>query len=322
MGKKTVGIPRALFYYYHYPLWEFFFRELGFRILLSPPTDKNTVNLGIAKAVDEICYPVKIYYGHLAKLGKENIDYLFLPRLVSVEKRSYICPKFMGLPDMVKAGFTQLPNILEPTFDSSKKTYGMKDGLRQLGNELGFYGKKLEKVINGSLGALADYEESLQLGKTPMEILDGYQQNAKIEKQLIVALLGHGYNIYDPYANMNLIPKLNDLGVQVITPEMLKESTLEKAMKNFPKHMFWTLGRQVVGSALHLETHNKIDGLIHVSSFGCGPDSMVAELVERYIRRNKRKPFLNLIIDEHTGEAGLNTRLEAFIDMINRRKIS
>jgi predicted nucleotide-binding protein (sugar kinase/HSP70/actin superfamily) len=63
-----------------------------------------------------------------------------------------------------------------------------------------------------------------------------------------------------------------------------------------------------------------IDGVIYIMAFGCGIDSFICDLVERKIRRSSRLPFTILTIDEHTGEAGIDTRLEAFIDMIRWRK--
>jgi len=76
----------------------------------------------------------------------------------------------------------------------------------------------------------------------------------------------------------------------------------------------------MIGSAFHFMDSDSIDGIIHVASFGCGPDSFTGEIIERQVRRRGNLPFLNLTIDEHTGEAGVITRLEAFIDMIRWRR--
>lgn len=320
MATKTIGIPRALFYYYLFPLWDVFFRELGYQVILSPPTDKRMVDLGIQRTVDEVCYPVKIYYGHVASL-LDKVDYLFLPRLVSIQRKSYICPKFMGLPDMLKANFTGLPAVIDHTFDGSLREHDMRYDLEQLGLKLGHEHRKVKRACALSLAALDEYEKQLKQGQNPMTVLDSVKINCR-EKGFKVGLLGHGYNIYDPYASMNLIKKLGKLGVEAVTVENIDGNTVDQAAKILPKRIFWTLGHRVVGSAFHLEQREDIKGIIHVASFGCGPDSMVAELLERFLRRTGKKPLLCLTIDEHTGEAGMDTRLEAFIDMIARRKIS
>lgn len=322
MGQNTIGIPRALFYYYLFPLWERFFKELGFKVVLSPKTNKNIVNLGVQRAIDEVCYPIKIYYGHVASLI-EQVDYIFLPRLISIEKRAYICPKFMGLPDMIKASFPDLPEIIEQNFDGSRNPKGVYLALKELGHKLGFTQKKTREASKEAFFALAEYERKLQAGFTPIEILERHNLVPNLNKKpLQIGLLGHGYNIYDQYISMNIIQKIRNLGAGVLTPEMLEPVFIDRATNNLAKHMFWTLGRKALGSALHLEKEANIVGIIYVTSFGCGPDSMVAELIEGAVRRQGQQAFLHLTIDEHTGEAGLDTRLEAFMDMIIRRKTS
>jgi hypothetical protein len=108
---KTVGMPRGLFYYYYYPWYKTFFNDLGARVILSSPTTRITVDQGINMAVDETCFPIKVYFGHVQELCQYDLDYLFVPRIVSVEARSYICPKFMGVPDMIRASI-KLPMVI------------------------------------------------------------------------------------------------------------------------------------------------------------------------------------------------------------------
>ena len=98
---KKVGIPRGLFYYQFYPLWRSFFEELGAEIIVSDNTTRKILDDGVKKCVDEACLPVKVFYGHIASL-KDKVDYLFIPRYTSISKKEYICPKFGGLPDMIK----------------------------------------------------------------------------------------------------------------------------------------------------------------------------------------------------------------------------
>jgi predicted nucleotide-binding protein (sugar kinase/HSP70/actin superfamily) len=131
-----------------------------------------------------------------------------------------------------------------------------------------------------------------------------------------VAVIGHPYNIYDPYISMNVIRKLQKQGVTVLTPEVIPEYTIRHRAAALPKKLFWTMGQRMIGAAFHYMHDRRVDGIIHVASFGCGPDSMTGELIERYSRRLGTVPFLNLTLDEHTGEAGVVTRLEAFLDMV------
>jgi predicted nucleotide-binding protein (sugar kinase/HSP70/actin superfamily) len=116
---------------------------------------------------------------------------------------------------------------------------------------------------------------------------------------------------------MNLIAHLRSLGCKLVLAEHVNPSDIEANAATLPKRVFWTLGRKMVGSALHFDQNDRIDGIVYLACFGCGPDSLVGEIIERRI---VNKPFIMLTVDEHTGEAGMLTRLEAFVDMIERQR--
>ena len=134
-----------------------------------------------------------------------------------------------------------------------------------------------------------------------------------------IAVIGHPYNIYDRYISMDLLGKLARYGVEVRTIEMVDEAQINSQAALLEKPMFWNYGRMAYGAALHLAEAGMIDGFICVTSFGCGIDSFVNDLIERSIRKKYNIPFITMTIDEHTGEAGFNTRLEAFVDMLRWR---
>ncbi len=133
-----------------------------------------------------------------------------------------------------------------------------------------------------------------------------------------ILLLGHPYNIYDDYINMNVANKLRQNKIKIITAEMLDEETVRNHTSKLPKRMFWSHGHRIVGGAFSLIGEMSIDGIIYISAFGCGLDSVLIDLVERKAKENKI-PFMLITIDEQTGEAGINTRIEAFIDMLKWR---
>ena len=103
-----IGIPRALFFYCYYPLWRAFFENLGLEVVLSPETNKAILDDGIRTTLSEACLPVKVFFGHALAIA-DQVDYLFVPRITRVEPKAYICPKFMGLPDMLRARLQNLP---------------------------------------------------------------------------------------------------------------------------------------------------------------------------------------------------------------------
>ena len=138
--------------------------------------------------------------------------------------------------------------------------------------------------------------------------------------RLNIALLGHDYNIYDEYISMNLIKRLRSMGARVATADLVSQAVIDEQAGTLPKKLFWTLGKKMIGAAFAFCDSGQFDGIIYVSSFGCGPESLVGELLARWVKRRRGIPFMLLTIDEHSGAAGLVTRLEAFTDMLLRRE--
>ncbi len=315
-----VGIPHSLFYYYHYPLWKTFFNQLDVTVIPSSPTNQRIINDGLGLAVDEACYPIKVHYGHVLELCQAQVDYIFLPRMVSIEAKGYICPKFMGLPNMIKAAISDLPPLIDITIDLSKSDKKLKRDTFQLGK---LFNKSKRQIKNALEEAMQDFylcRSITKQGYTMAEairIWEGEKVDLPLEHDLTICILGHGYSLYDEALSLNIINKLRKLGCKVVFPEYLPRTMVEKHAARVPKRVFWTLGRKMVGSALYTEGTNEVDGIIYLACFGCGPDSLIGEIIERKV---KNKPFMLLTIDEHTGEGGFMTRLEAFCDMLQRRR--
>ncbi|MFA5881696.1 MAG: acyl-CoA dehydratase activase-related protein [Eubacteriales bacterium] len=321
-----IGIPRALLYYYFYPLWKGFFEALGVEVVLSSKTTKAILDKGIKQSVDEACLPVKLFFGHVLDL-KDRVDYVFIPRLVSVERKAYICPKFMGLPDMIRHNIVGLPTIIDVTVNMSRKEKNLYKSFVEAGRFFTCNPLAIRRAYHKGLEELERFNRLNQLGFLPNEAMDYMEKGPTVQNHsprgdggITIALIGHGYNIYDTYISMNVIEKLREMDVRVVTPDNLTGSIIEEMSDELPKRMFWTLGKRMIGSAFHFMRSDSIDGIIHVASFGCGPDSFTGEIIERRLRRRGTLPFLNLVIDEHSGEAGIITRLEAFVDMIRWRR--
>lgn len=327
--RVRVGIPRALFYHYYYPGLEEFFTKLGLRVILSPQTNKEILDKGVNKAVDDLCLPFKAFYGHAQYLF-DKVDYLLVPRLISLGKKNYVCPKFMGLPDMMRAAFnkTELPPFLEPDIDLRKGLFPLKKIAHQLGKQLKVNYWRVEYAFWKALRKQYKFENIETAGFTPeesMKILKNIKldNNYQHDRNLRIAVLGHAYILNDDYMSMGLLNKIREMGVKVITQEMISVSRCEKAALMQAKKLFWYYNRHIMGAAYHLlsEAKEKIDGLIQVNAFGCGPDSLVNELIALKGKENDDISLLNINLDEHSGQAGLITRLEAFIDLLERRKI-
>ncbi len=293
-----IGIPKGLLYYSYYPFLQTFFSELGAEIITSSDTNKEILDEGVKYCVDEACLPVKVFHGHVASI-RHKCDILVIPRIMQLRKREYICPKFCGLPEMVLNSIPDIPQtIIEPIYAGTKST--LYTWAQEAGTMITKDGFKIRRAFNKALSEQDRHKTGIK------------NENYKLN----IALAGHPYNIYDNFINMNIVKKLNKLGVGVITEEHIDDEFIDAQVKDLYKKPFWTFARNSYGFAAHASNEKIVDGIIYISSFACGIDSVIVELIKDKIGNF---PFMLLKIDEHTGEAGLDTRIEAFADMLERR---
>ncbi len=318
--KTKIGIPRGLFFYQYYPLWKTFFEELGAEIAVSGHTNRRILDMGVKSCVDEACLPVKVFFGHVLDLA-DKVDYLFIPRLTSVSRKEYICPKFGGLPDMVRHSLYGLPPIIDTEINLRKSGKNLLNAAMDVGSRLNCDKKAVRRALEKSLRAYREFREQVKKGALPPDIIDKRFPVLKkpSDRILNILVIGHVYNLYDNYINMDMLKKLRNNSVNLITVDMIDGCIIDEKAQTLNKKMFWYFGRKAMGTALHVLDRNDIDGVIYVMSFGCGVDSFISDLVEKKIRRKSDVPFIILTIDEHSGEAGFNTRLEAFLDMVRWR---
>lgn len=293
-----IGIPKGLLYSSYHPFFQRFFNELGAEIITSPDTNKQIFNLGVKYCVDEACLPIKIFHGHVAYL-KDDCDLLLVPRIMRINEKEFICPKFCGLPEMVVNSIPDMPQVtLAPLYASSKDM--LSKWAEETGRLLTTSNSKIQQAFNQAWQEQKDYRTGINdQGKFPLKI----------------ALMGHPYNVYDSFINMNIIKKLHQAKIGIITEESVSEKVIDGEVQRLYKKPFWTFARNNYGFAAHVAKTKECSGIIYISSFACGIDSVVIELIKDGIGDF---PMLILKIDEHTGEAGLDTRVEAFIEMLGR----
>ena len=325
-----IGIPRTLAFFNYYPFWKVFFEEIGHEVIVSPPTTKAILDKGVKEAVNDACIPIKIYHGHVADLA-EKVDYIFCPRFVSVRKfgdfgTETFCPKFLGLPDMVRQSLDNLPVMLEPRIDLKKGKKELYNVFHDLGLSLGASLNRIKKAFKSATRVQKDYLSLLYREIIPLDAIEMLfdETGQTVPKpngcDLKIAVVGYPYTLYDPYINAGLLKILAREKVKVYTQDMLSDKTMNKQVPMLPKSLFWYYSNRVVYGGLHFMKQKYIDGIIHVTAFACGPDSMVDRLLEIETRKRTDLPYLSITIDEHTGEAGVMTRIEAYLDMIRYRR--
>lgn len=301
MNDITIGLPKGLLYYKYKDLWISFFDELGITTIVSKDTNKEILETGIHKAVDEACLSLKIYLGHVDDL-KKRVDYILVPRIVSLKKKEKLCTNFSALYDIINNSFDV--NILYYNIDVDKHINEI-DSFIELGKQLGI--NKI-KSINAYKKAKRKEKELFDKRLSSQNILlndDG----------LKVLLVAHPYNLYDEFIGKPVIRYLEDNNIVPIYSDIYDKSRMEYECSLISNTIYWTYNKELLGSISHYK--DKVDGIIIISTFPCGPDSLTNEMITRKI---KDKPIISIIVDELNNDAGLITRLESFIDVIKDKK--
>lgn len=325
----TIGIPRALLYYQYYPMWQTFFKGLGADVVISPPTTQDILSAGSSRVVADTCLPTKVFLGHVLALV-DKCDYIFIPAIRSVERKVYSCSKFLGLPDMTRAVIPESPPILDIDIDINKGKRNLYQAIYKLGRHFTWDPLRVKQAGIAAWQAHLSYKQlMLDLGLTPPQAIKRISDASSAEstalssysnlERAVIALIGHPYLLYDEYINHRLIHRLEQAGYRVLTPEMLTIEQLKAGAVRLVGQAYWAYEEEVVGAGQHYLESNA-DGVIGIMTFGCAPDSLMIDMVHRQAARMETTPFMSLTLEEHSAEAGIITRLEAFLDMMERKK--
>jgi predicted nucleotide-binding protein (sugar kinase/HSP70/actin superfamily) len=325
-NKMQIGIPKAMSFYSYYPFWYGFFDDLGIKIVLSDATTKKTLSEGASLVVSETCLPIKVYAGHVLNLINKGVKKIFVPSIQSVAPKIYNCSKIRGLPDIIRNVIKADFEIIEATFDKSEPNHGLYDFLKEIAKQFDITDFEIiKRAARNGQKVSNNYRLMTNMGVPYSKALKlALQNKVELPSQvkeypITVAVIAHGYNLYDERVSMRILDKLENMNVGTKTAEQLTENQMSDGITSLGSKVYWANEYEITGAASHYIQDQNIDGIIIINAFGCGPDSLMVERISRYAKE-KSKPFLNLSIDEQTGEAGFVTRIEAFTDMLLRKK--
>ncbi len=308
--RGTIGIPYCLVLQEWLPLLSVFLKELGYAPVISPPTSRRIIRKGIEQMVNEPCFPVKTAHGHVLSLLEAGIKRIFLPSLIDFPsirgmKPGQSCPYVQSLPFTVQAAI-------------DLKRYGA--ALLSVPLRLGQgKGEDTATVLRLSRALKAPPWQVKGAWKTAWKEQERFNaESVRIGREAIknlpggsraVLLVGRPYNALDPGANLEIHKKLLRLGV---LPVPMDHVDIDRYMHKVPSmaSMYWRYGQRIL-SAAAMCAENPGLRAIYVTNFGCGPDSFLLHKFQDIIGDN---PFLELEIDEHSADAGILTRIEAFLD--------
>jgi len=300
--RGRIGIARASTLLDQLPFWAPFFTRLGYEVVPSQPSSQATLQAGLRRLPAETCLPIKLTFGHMQELVEAGVDRIFLPSILTRSgddvRFSHSCPYVQAVPYMIRAALSA--SFLTPEVHLSRGEDAFVAGLAPALSELGVSRHEVAEAYRVASAAWAEFRrEIVAAGR---EVLDG------VDRAIVV--IGKPYNVLDPYLNLNLFKHLRRLGVTAIPMWYLPIEDVELTPP--ADRLPWHLNRMMVRAVRYCLRDDRLFPVL-VSNFGCGPDAFTQMIMGPLFNG---RPSLVLEFDEHRAEAGLVTRLEAFLDEV------
>ncbi|MDO8682353.1 MAG: acyl-CoA dehydratase activase-related protein, partial [Armatimonadota bacterium] len=310
-GAKSVGIPRGLMFTEYFPLYKAFFTELGFEVEPSDKTSKRIIDLGLSSAIGEPCFPYKVAHGHYRDLIEKGVDYLFAPGILNTEqpnnnlRQSQTCPYLQAAPEVIATsiGLEETSvKYLRPRLHFKR---GYKHLLRvftQVAHELGKGDGEAKYALDKGLAALKEYRR--RIDERGREILDNLGPD-----QVAFVVIGRPYTLYDEALNMDVGKKIQELGILAIPQDYIPMNE-EDISDSWPNAYNRQIQKKLAAARI-IRGNPRLRAVV-LTYFGCGPDSFA----NPFFKDEVGEPCYVMQIDEHTADAGVITRIEAFADTV------
>jgi predicted CoA-substrate-specific enzyme activase len=315
--RGVIGFNRSFLINTYYPLYSHFFSELGYTVILPQEPSQEGIDLRNAP----FCYPAELAHGFFYSLIESGRppDYIFLPHFKAIPgennadptSQSQVCPLVQGetfylqttfrkkLDQLARAG----TKLLTPLIDLSQGTEAAREPLLQAAIQMGIKrkmaGPAFEKALRQQLDCMAEMQA---IGQKAIAELEADPQ------KFAVVIFSRPYNGYADEAHMGIPHKFASRGIMVLPLDFLKFHN-ERSKRN----MYWGMGQMITKAGRYIQRHPQLFGT-YITNFSCGPDSFVVGYFREIMGR---KPSLTLELDSHTADAGLETRVEAFLDIVH-----
>lgn len=311
--RGTMGLPLAFFAHDFLPYFATLLWELGFEVLASPPTTPSITRLGASAVLADTCYPVKAAQGHVRWLAQQGARTVFLPSVINLSQpedvfpTSLACPLTQSFPYQVRAAMPEL-NVMAPEIILRHGQGFVLGKLKQALAGFGVSGGELKRAMRAAALEQARFAQTLR--DEGRRILDEHDGR-------ILVLLGRAYNAFDPGMNLGIPAKLASLGEVCLPMDMLPDDAMDmNSVRDRWPNMYWRSGQRLLAAALAATRDPRLTPVI-VGNFSCGPDSFIHKHLDEALAHH---PSLSIEIDEHSADAGVVTRLEAFLDSLHSRQ--
>jgi len=300
----VVGVPKAFSVYTLWPLYSWFFHTLGIEVKLS----EDIIHEGIARTEGAYCFPAEIAHGAMQDIVNANTDYIFVPHFRDLESyeehgHSNFCPITQSLPYYIEKAFPEIDKsrYLNPIISFNYGPGRAMESFVEMGNQLGIPRKEAVKAFE-----IAQTKQG-EFWKRYREVGIEALEKARKSEQPVIALLGRPYNAFTKDANMGIPLKFTSRGYSIIPFDMLPFEDSE-----IFDNMYWYYGQQDMKAGVMIKDEDNIY-VTYISNFSCAPDSFILHYIKWIMGT---KPFLSLELDSHSADAGIDTRIEAFLDII------
>ena len=318
-SRGTVGIPRVLNMYENYPFWFTFFNELGFRVILSPPSNRKIYELGIESIPSESeCYPAKLAHGHVEWLIKQGIKFIFYP-CIPYERQEfpeadnhYNCPIVTSYPENIKNNMDEIINgtvNFKKPFLSFKNRETIASALIPELVEFGVSVSEIKQAVHLAWEELAACREDMKRkGEETIAYLD------KTGKRGIV-LAGRPYHV-DPEIHHGIPELITSYGIAVLTEDSISHlNPVERPLIVLDQ---WMYHSRLYAAANYVKTKENLD-LIQLNSFGCGVDAVTTDAVADILTKSG-KIYTSLKIDEVNNLGAARIRIRSLLSALRVRE--
>jgi len=303
-GNITVGIPTSLMTNNFYPLYANFFYNLGVKTVRSKKPDPR----GMEAQGAAFCYPVELSHGFLMSLLEEGADYIFLPHVKNIDmetssETNCTCPFVQGEPYYLKATFHDAlkPKLLTEVLEFTSPE-ALPKAFQNIGKQLGFDRKVSSKAFEAAW-------ETFKTMRAEMKEYGRRFLNSLQPEENALVLFGRPYNAFSGFGNMGIPHKFASRGYKIIPHDFLP---LKELGASTVDQMYWATGQGIMQAANYVKGQANLFG-VFITNFSCGPDSFVTGYFRNVMGQ---KPSLTLELDAHTADAGVDTRIEAFLDVV------
>ena len=318
--RGIVGIPRVLNMYENFPYWATFFKELGFRVMLSPQSSHQIYELGIETIPSESeCYPAKLAHGHISWLIKRDVPFIFYPCIPYERKEvpgagnHYNCPMVTSYSENIKNNMEELKEkdvkFLNPFMAFTSEEILSKQLQEVFKKEFDIPESETKKAAKKAWNELAQARTDVE--KKGEEVLQYLKDTGKHG----IVLAGRPYHI-DPEINHGIADMITSYGFAVLTEDSV--SHLGKVERPLVVTDQWMYHSRLYAAATFVKTQDNLD-LVQLNSFGCGLDAVTTDQVSDILTRSG-KIYTVLKIDEVNNLGAARIRIRSLISALRVRE--